>query len=413
MRFNVVNLGCKVNRVESDQIAAVLRQAHTESSADSADIVIVNTCTVTGEADKKTRKAIRHILRNNADGDVIVTGCASQIAPDMFRALSERVRVVPKSEIMEYAAQLAEHADAQSAMVARCGVGFNTRVGVKVQDGCDNACTYCIVHVARGNAESMPHDQVVDECAAFAGRGVKELVLTGINLGSYRRVAHGGREYLLHDLLSDLLEATARSADGAPCRFRLSSIEPNDLSPETIGLIAASDGRICRHLHLPLQSGSSKVLHEMARRYSAEDYAGLVARLRSAIPQISLTTDVIVGFPGETEEDFRATMQLARSCGFSKIHVFPYSKREGTPAAARSDQVSDAVKSARAAALRQLSDELRRADYHARVGRRERAVVEQRGRCMTESYYEIACTRDFPAGSLVEVVIPPDTCACE
>ena len=275
-----------------------------------------------------------------------------------------------------------------------------TRVGVKVQDGCDNACTYCIVHVARGRATSRPANEVVAEAAALARAGVREIVLTGINLGSYD---HGGVS--LADLCRRLLDETAglHGPGEPPCRFRVGSIEPQDVTGDFIALLAEAEGRLCRHLHLPLQSGSSKVLREMARPYDAHEFRQLADYLRAVVPEIALTTDVIVGFPGETEEDFADTCDLARRVGFSKIHVFPYSRREGTPAAARADQVDPAAKAARAAELRALSDELAAADRAARTGTVELALVEAPGAATTESYHEVAAPADAPVGSLVPV----------
>ena len=288
----------------------------------------------------------------------------------------------------------------------RAGRSFPTRVGVKVQDGCNNACTFCIVHVARGRATSRPSAEIVEECVRLARAGVREIVLTGINLGSYKDDA-----LRLPSLLRLLLDAT-ESVHGPgepPCRFRVSSIEPRDVDDDLIDLIARSSGRICRHLHLPLQSGSNKVLREMARPYRADDYRALVARLRAAVPQLSLSTDIIVGFPGETEAEFAETLAMARACAFSKIHVFPYSQRVGTPAAARADQVPAEEKAARAAALRDLGDQLRRDDYAGRIGLRELALVEDGGRAMTESYYEIPAPPGGVLGSLVDATVP----ACE
>ncbi len=275
-----------------------------------------------------------------------------------------------------------------------------TRIGIKVQDGCDNACTYCIVHVARGRAVSRAADEVVAEARALAGAGVREIVLTGINLGSYD---HGGMN--LADLCRRLLDETAglHGPDEPPCRFRVGSIEPQDVTGDFIALLAEAEGRLCRHLHLPLQSGSSKVLREMARPYDAHEFRQLTDYLRAVVPEIALTTDVIVGFPGETEGDFADTCDLARHVGFSKIHVFPYSRREGTPAAARADQVDPAAKAARSAELRALSDELAAADRAARTGTVELALVEAPGAATTESYHEVAVPADAPVGSLVPV----------
>ena len=415
MRFSIVNLGCKVNRVESDGFAQLLAaRGGSASPLADADVVVVNTCTVTGEAEKKTRKAVRHALRESAAPLVIVTGCAAAIDARVFEDMSPRVRVVPKAGMalfLEEETPEATPSPLASAATPEDGAphaatpfSSRTRVGVKVQDGCDNACTYCIVHVARGRATSRPAAAIRAEVLQLAEAGVREIVLTGINLGSYRDGA-----LRLADLLELLLADTAcvHGSDEAPPRLRISSVEPMDIDDAVIDVLARADGRVCRHLHLPLQAGSTRVLAEMARPYSAEEYRALVARIRAAVPQIALTTDIIVGFPGETDEDFAATCDLARACGFSKIHVFPYSQRTGTPAAARPDQIDPAVKAARARELRALAAELRRADYTARVGNHELALVEEQNRAMTESYYEVCAPAGAPVGTLVDIEIPP------
>lgn len=237
---------------------------------------------------------------------------------------------------------------------------------------------------------------------ALARAGVREIVLTGINLGSYDA---DGLD--LADLCRCLLDETAdlHGPDEEPCRFRIGSVEPMDVSMDFIGLLAEADGRLCRHLHLPLQSGSSKVLQEMGRPYDAEEYRQLVDYLRAMVPEIALTTDIIVGFPGETDEDFADTCDLARYAAFSKIHVFPYSRREGTPAAECPDQVAPDVKAARAAVLRALSDKLAAADRAARAGTAELALVERPGHATTESYHEVAVDPAAPVGALVAVTL--------
>ncbi|MVX59902.1 MiaB/RimO family radical SAM methylthiotransferase [Enterorhabdus mucosicola] len=403
MRFSIVNLGCKVNQVESDAFEKLLGRASARYSApEAADLIIVNTCTVTGEAEKKTRKSVRQALRANDHARVIVTGCASAIDPTFFAELGERVIVVPKAEMEAFLAELA--ADG-SGFSGEGGAGLHhghARIGIKVQDGCDNACTYCIVHVARGRATSRPAEAVVAEAVALAQSGVREIVLTGINLGSYDA---DGLD--LADLCRRLLAETAElHAPGEPlCRFRIGSVEPMDVSMDLIGLLAEAGGRLCRHLHLPLQSGSSKVLREMGRPYDAEEYRQLVDYLRAMVPEIALTTDIIVGFPGETDEDFEDTCALARHVGFAKIHVFPYSRREGTPAAERSDQVPPGEKAARAARLRALTDELAAADRAARAGTVELALVETPEVATTESYHEMPVPAGAAIGSLVPVKI--------
>ena len=326
MNFAVVNLGCKVNRVESDDAAAQLAACGVETAEADADLIVVNTCTVTGEAEKKTRKAVRRALRANDRARVLVTGCAAAIDAAFYEALDDRVAVVGKAQLPDAirdwceayssqgsAGELAGPAnvpavqaegpagsphgasrEAFSSNVApllHIGSGFRTRVGVKVQDGCDNACTYCIVHVARGRATSRPADDVVRECVAYARAGAGEIVLTGINLGSY---CDGPRRDLsatrLADLLRRLLDETAdvHRPGAFPVRFRISSVEPRDVDDALVDLLAATDGRVCRHLHLPLQAGSSKVLREMARPYDAERFLALVERLYAAVPALVL-----------------------------------------------------------------------------------------------------------------------------
>ena len=469
MNFAVVNLGCKVNRVESDDVAAHLAARGAETPEADADLIVVNTCTVTGEAEKKTRKAVRRALRANDRARVVVTGCAAAIDRAFYENLDERVTVLGKAELgklWENAPQVGEPAvsrrdggpvlspcdcelassphgaavgvagpagalaaqgggraargaapasqnggvgaaargAAPASSLLRFGPSFRSRVGVKVQDGCDNACTYCIVHVARGRATSRPADDVVAECVAYAQAGAGEIVLTGINLGSYCDGAKRDPAAVrLADLLRLLLDATAHAA----CRFRISSVEPRDVDDALVDVLAASDGRVCRHLHLPLQAGSSKVLREMARPYDAPRFVALVERLYAAVPELALSTDLIAGFPGETDAEFQETLDVARACRFAKIHAFPYSRRDGTPAAARADQVPPAVRERRAAALRALGDELRAQEYARRVGTVERVLVESRGRGTTESYFEIPVPPDAQPGTLRELVLPP------
>lgn len=444
-RFAVVNLGCKVNRVEADGFERLLAgRGGAPSPVAEADLIVVNTCTVTGEAEKKTRKAVRHALSANEEAPVVVTGCATEIDAASYEALGSRVTVVPKAGMALYLeegafpsrppaggspldtrAQRDDHTAEEGELAAperpapstgnrAAGLAApegaeavlpadgRTRIGIKVQDGCNNACTYCIVHVARGRATSRNTDEVVAEAVALARAGVREIVLTGINLGSYDA---DGLD--LADLCRHLLAETAElHAPGEPpCRFRIGSVEPMDVSMDLISLLAEARGRLCRHLHLPLQSGSSKVLREMGRPYDAEEYRQLADYLRAMVPEIALTTDIIVGFPGETEQDFGDTCALARHVGFAKIHVFPYSQREGTPAAERPDQVPPGEKAARAARLRTLTDELAAADRAARAGAVELALVERPGHATTESYHEMPAPAGAAIGSLVPVKI--------
>lgn len=418
MRFHVVNLGCKVNRVESDGFVVSLgAKGWLLSPVTEADVIIVNTCTVTGEAEKKTRKAVRRALRSNDCAHVVVTGCAAAIDPDTYQAMDDRVVIEPdKSKVASVALELTPFMACESnellssAAIAglsmpsnfasdsltalRIGDDFPSRVGIKIQDGCSNACTFCIVHKARGKAWSREADSVIDEVVAYEKAGINEIVLTGINLGSYHF-----ESYDLAGLLAKLLQVTDR------VRFRLSSIEPRDVDERLIALLSSAEGRVCRHLHLPLQSGSSRILKEMARPYDADRFVRIVQSLYEAVPSLSLSTDIIVGFPSETNEDFEETLSLARSCRFSKIHIFPYSKRAGTPAASRKDQVDPAVKAERIERLTNLADELRSQDLNRRKGETELVLVEGRGVATSESYYQVTVPPTACRGELLQVTL--------
>lgn len=380
----IYNLGCKVNRVESDSIAASYRaRGYRLVSLEKADLIVVNTCTVTAQAEKKTRKAVRGILRTNTHARILVTGCAASINPDFYTNLDSRITVVDKADLID---------DAYT--FERVGDTFPTRVGVKVQDGCNHACTYCIVHVARGKAWSRPLSEILHEVDHLIAQGAKEIVLTGIDLGSYH-TDDGSLPFLLQELLQR----------DQTVRYRLSSIEPRSLSDQTLELLARSEGRLCRHLHIPLQSGSTRVLQEMNRPYDAGYFASLCEMAYAKVEGLSLTTDIIVGFPGETDEDFEETLLVSKLARFSKIHVFPYSIRQGTPAAARLDQIDSSTKTKRAKILGELASHLRDEEARKRIGTTETVLVEQDGFAMSESYYKVVLTQSLPTGSLVPLTL--------
>ncbi len=406
--FTVVNLGCKVNRVESDDYEALLLNAGLkESPLEDSDLVIINSCAVTGEAEKKTRKAVRHALAHAADAEVLVTGCAAALDPQSYEALDGRVKTVPKGEMESYldrrfSSSCHDESDLASSLTSALSFS-RLRRGVKIQDGCDHACSYCVVSIARGPAVSFESDQVIKRVKALRSQGVREIVLTGINLGSYN--ASG---LTLAGLLRLLLNECADKNPEEFWRLRLSSIEPMDVDDELIELMASSEGRICRHLHLPLQSGSSRVLKEMYRPYRAEDFEKLVGRLRKAMPDVALTTDIIAGFPGETEEDFEETLALARESAFSRIHGFPYSLREGTPAAKRPDQIPPEIKRERAQRLRELSESLERKDKLRRQGSKEWVFMESAQSGRSESYHLVYLTEAQSPGSLLSLTLEKD-----
>lgn len=445
-RFHITTHGCRVNRVESDAIAAQLLAAGWEQAPlEEAQIALLNTCTVTGEADHKNRKAIRQALKRQG-GPVLVTGCAVNVAAADYEALDPRVCCESdKAQVAARALALLSCGEgcegtgpAAASGVARgdrprkertawgqapqlqtaarvgtgpaegavgggargdrprtlvpYGEGFRTRSGIKVQDGCDNACTFCIVHTARGPARSEDPREVLRQASELVEAGARELVLVGIDTGAYR---WEGMD--LAGLIALLLEKTSVG------RIRIPSIEPQSVTQPLMELMAASEGRLCRHLHLVMQSGSSKVLREMDRRYSAEEFLELAQDLRHRVPGIALSTDIIAGFPGETDEDFEATCEMVRACGFMKLHVFPYSKRPGTPAAQRADQVPPQLIAERAARLGELGRQLSLEDARSRLGCVETAVIERPGRGTSESFHELRFSDDLPLGELVHM----------
>jgi threonylcarbamoyladenosine tRNA methylthiotransferase MtaB len=386
--FYVVNLGCRVNRVESDRIQAELERRGDrvcKQTADraAADLVIVNTCTVTGEAEKKARKAVHRALKDAPHARIIVTGCAIEINPSEFSALDPRVAVMGKADLCN----LSKDAP------ARVGSEYPTRVGVKVQDGCDRACTYCIVHTARGPSRSRDVEDVLEEVCALASAGVHEVVITGINVGCYNDRGCS---------LSKLLVRIRKTAPSA--RVRLSSIEPDTITPELIDVIASDKG-ICNHLHIPVQSGSTNVLRQMARPYDRAMIIELTNRIRDVIPTISFSTDIIAGFPGETDDDFAQTLSLVREVRFSKVHVFRYSRREGTPAANRPDQIPPDCISRRAHQLQCVADEVRLSEQRKRIGCVEHIIVEQSGEGVTESFFPVHVGNHGKCGDIMSATL--------
>ncbi len=418
------NLGCKVNRVETDAIAVQLIASGAHPGReDEAGVIVINTCTVTAQADKKARKAVRRALSARMVPMVVVTGCATAIDPDSFALLGSRVVVEPDrlavparvADLLGLDPHLPEGPGGADALEPfapplREGEGFPTRMGVKVQDGCDNACTYCIVHVARGGAVSRDIVSVIDEVRRASAAGVREVVLTGINLGRYRLPTSGLPEELLAEGsrgsgcidLAGLVTLLLGHTDIA--RIRLSSVEPPDVTPRLIEAMVTGGERVAHHLHLPLQSGCDATLIQMGRGYGTSYYADTVARVRAAMPDIALTTDAIAGFPGETDEDFSTSLDFCQRMRFAKIHVFRYSRREGTPAALRDDQIPTEVASLRAARLRALSARMREDDARARVGGLELVLVERRGVGTSGSYHDVEVPgADGLVGQLVPV----------
>jgi threonylcarbamoyladenosine tRNA methylthiotransferase MtaB len=347
--------GCRLNQAEIDRMARQFQQQGHEivTEAALADQIIVNTCAVTGDATRSSRQTVRDLHRANVAAAINVTGCYAQIAPAEVGALPGVARVVDnlaKERLVQTLTGVSTEAYDLEPLerVTKGGAYGRTRAFVKVQDGCDNACTFCVTTIARGMGRSRPLEPVLDEIRALLLAGYQEVVLTGVQLGSYGHDL-GDRAGLVH-----LVQAILRETDTP--RLRLSSLEPWDLS-EAFFQLWVDEPRLCRHLHLPLQSGCDSTLRRMRRRTSQAEFRQIVQMARQAAPVMKITTDVIVGFPGETVAEFETTEAFVREMDFAGMHVFRYSPRPGTPAAKLKDHLPDAVKKARSAWLLRLAED--------------------------------------------------------
>ncbi len=350
MRVALDSLGCKLNQAEIEQLARQFVAAGHQlvPPADKADVYILNTCTVTHVADRKSRHMLRLARRRNPDARLVAIGCYSERAPQELARI-EGVDLVLGTGQKPHLLRILEESgllSRQTYMDSTEGRsdGFRMRSFIKVQDGCHSFCSYCIVPLVRRIEESVPVAQVLAELRQRVAGGCKEVVLTGTEIGSYSCDGAG-----LKDLLERIL------ADTAIARLRLSSLQPQEISPELIKLWR--DERLCPHFHLSLQSGSDGVLRRMRRRYSAEDYRRAVALIRDMVPEVAITTDIIVGFPGETEAEFRESYDFCSGIEFARIHVFPYSARQGTEAAGMPQQVEDSLKRRRSQEMLALAEE--------------------------------------------------------
>lgn len=369
-RIAFYTLGCKVNQADTASMEAIFKSAGYKVVGfnEDADVYLVNTCVVTNTGQRKSRQIINRAVRHNPMALTVVTGCYPQTAPDEVRTIDgvdviignqERARIV---ELVEQA--LTSKRDdildnVQKMTVDTCfeelGVGTETnktRAFLKIQEGCNQYCTYCIIPFARGPLRSRSLESIKEEITKLVAAGYKEVVLIGIHLGCYgKELAKDGVKLSLYDAVE-----AALSVPGVE-RLRLGSLESVEVETRLMELMA-KEPRLCHHLHLPLQSGCDKVLKAMHRPYDTARFAELLKEIRSYVPDVAITTDIIVGFPGETEEDFEETLAFARSCGFAKMHIFPYSKRKGTPAEKMPNQVEEQVKQERAARLSELDKEM-------------------------------------------------------
>lgn len=375
MKVGICSLGCKVNIYESELVTNILKNNNytVVDFDDKADIYIINTCSVTNESDKKSRKMINRAKKNNPAAIIIVMGCYSQVNSediDVDIVLGNR----DKSKIVEIIEEYIKTKQKKKIIYDLTKVDFekmeitnfdsHTRAFVKIQDGCNAFCSYCIIPYVRGRVRSKDPEDVIKEVTALVEKGYKEIVLTGIHTGRYGTDINTNLEELLNKLVN------------IPniYRIRLSSIEINEITPG-IKKLLKENKVMAKHLHIPLQSGSDKILKLMNRRYNKEEFLSMVDNLRD-IPDISLTTDLIVGFPNEGEEEFNETIDTLKEIGFTKIHTFPYSKRKGTPAAIMDNQVSPEEKKKRVHRILDLSNKYEHNFYESKIGKIYDGVVE-------------------------------------
>ena len=375
-------LGCKLNYSETSSIGRLFNNAgyQTVDFTATPDLFVINTCSVTDHADKKCRKVVKEALKISPAAYVVIVGCYAQLKPkeiaeipgvDMVLGAAEKFQIVdhitdltknPKTLIYNQPVSEANE------FVSAWSFGDRTRTFLKVQDGCDYSCSFCTIPLARGGSRSDTIEHAVEQAKEIAASGVKEIVLTGVNLGDYG-IRNGERE----DRFLDLVKALDR-VEGIR-RFRISSIEPNLLSDEVIEFVASSK-RFVPHFHIPLQSGSDKILGLMRRRYKRELYANRVAKIKELMPDCCIGVDVIVGFPGETREDFIDTYNFLNGLDVSYLHVFTYSERENTAAAEMKGTVPGSTRAERSKMLHILSDKKRRAFYEGQLGKSAEVLFE-------------------------------------
>lgn len=390
MKFYIFTLGCKVNQYESQIMHEKLCQSGFEYTAEhnSADIVIINTCTVTSASDSKAVKLMHRVKRENPNCVLVLTGCLPQAFPNDERFIEADIILGNKSRnivvptIQQY---LLNHTRINAVVQHETGDKFEsmaisafterTRAFVKIEDGCNRFCSYCIIPYARGRVRSKPLDQLTEELNRLASKGFKEVVLVGINLSAY------GQEFGIN--LADAIEA-ACAVDGIE-RVRLSSLEPERMDRHTIERLAAQP-KLCPQFHLSLQSGCNATLKRMNRHYTAEDYTEIVNDLRNAFDNCAITTDIMVGFPGETEDEIKESLDFAKKTAFARVHVFAYSRRPGTVADKAENQVPENIKNIRSKAMIEVTTKTMTDFLNSQVGRVESVLFEREKSGFYEGY---------------------------
>lgn len=387
-------LGCKVNQADTASMENLfLRSGHQLVSFDvEADVYIINTCVVTNTGQRKSRQTIHRAIRKNPNALIVVTGCYPQTAAEEVKAIAGVDMIIgnqDRAQIVQLVEERLAHRqtdtlDAVHKLTASTAfeemaagdITDKTRAFLKIQEGCNQFCTYCIIPYARGPLRSRSLESIRTETQRLISAGFKEIVLIGIHLGCYGKENPDGPT--LYDAVKTVLDVPGVQ------RLRLGSLESVEVEPRLLTLMQ-EDARFCRHLHLPLQSGCDKTLQAMHRPYTTAKFKTLLADIKTKVPDIAITTDVIVGFPGETEADFETTCKFAESCGFSKMHIFPFSARKGTPAEKFAGAVTEAVKKERADILGRIDETMHKAFLQAMVGQNAEVLFEQPA---GEDYFE-------------------------
>lgn len=387
-------LGCKVNQADTASMENLfLRSGHQLVSFDGeADVYIINTCVVTNTGQRKSRQTIHRAIRKNPNALIVVTGCYPQTAAEEVKAIAGVDMIIgnqDRAQIVQLLEERLAHRqtdtlDAVHKLTASTAfeemaagdITDKTRAFLKIQEGCNQFCTYCIIPYARGPLRSRSLESIRTETQRLISAGFKEIVLIGIHLGCYGKENPDGPT--LYDAVKTVLDVPGVQ------RLRLGSLESVEVEPRLLTLMQ-EDARFCRHLHLPLQSGCDKTLQAMQRPYTTAKFKTLLADIKTKVPDIAITTDVIVGFPGETEADFETTCKFAESCGFSKMHIFPFSARKGTPAEKFAGAVTEAVKKERAEILGRIDETMHKAFLQAMVGQTAEVLFEQPA---GEDYFE-------------------------
>lgn len=402
-------LGCKVNQYETNKMIDLFTSSGYEivDFESFADVYVINTCTVTNMSDRKSRQVIHKTKERNANSILCVVGCYAQVSKnelmkiedvDIILGTNDRKNIVDKVKKFENE----KICEVNNIMDVRKyeewgGTAFSekARVEIKIQDGCDRYCTYCIIPYARGPVRSRTIDDICKEISSLAIKGVKEIVLTGIHISSY------GKDISKDIRLIDLLEKV-EEIDGIE-RIRLGSLEPNIITEEFVNRIK-SISKLCNHFHLSLQSGCTETLKRMNRKYTAEEFYEKVKLLRKNIDDVALTTDVIVGFPGETEKEFEETYAFLKEINFAKMHIFKYSPRKGTPAATYKDQIDGNIKETRSKTLLKLSDENEKAFAEKYIGKEIEVLFENEKEGHTTNYIKCVSEKNMCTNEIAKVV---------